>query len=246
MTFGAIDRKRGITLIGPRKIQKTIRKHIEIHSQVLIIARYYHVHESDGWQMSATTSVPYGSWYLVFAFCDHRKLGKQSNITLSHRWYGLTQFKQYYMVFANFSQLSNLIPINSSNILWLLPDLHPQIYQKNSDLKSDWNQLLQYHKSEVPKGSKQYCAIMNNDLGSIIQRLADHKFTEVNYDEASGFCRLWTFLGEINYVFSTSIDYQINNTYANQLAQLTGTQPVQKTSTEMLYLAQWLGSGEGF
>ena len=246
MSFGAIDRKRGITLIGPKKIEKKIRKHIEANSQNLIIARYYHVHEPDGWKISKTKSVPYGSWYLVFAFCDHGKLGKKANITLSPQWHGLTQFDQYYMLFENFSRLPDFIPINISNLLWLTPDPNPQIYQKNPDLKSDWTLLLQYHKTQMPKGSKHYCAMMNNDLGSINQRLTNHKFTEVHYDETSGFCRLWTLIGDIDYVFSTSIDYQINNAYVDQITQITGIEPVQKTSTKMLYLAQWLGTDEGF
>jgi len=196
--------------------------------------------------MSKTKLIPYRGWYLVFAICEHEKLGSPTRYSISPDWRGPVQFDQYYMAFTEFSDMINNIPIQLPNILWLLPNPNPDIYPQSAELKNELDELIISYKDLTAKRSEFYCAISNNDVGSIILQISEFNFEDFYYDETSGFFRLWLLLGDLNFVFTTPIVRNFNITYENHLSQIVGKIPVPKATVETNYIAHWLGSDEGF
>ena len=95
-------------------------------------------------------------------------------------------------------------------------------------------------------GRRRKLKLSQNDLGSVIERLAREKPIKAAFYDDSELWRVWIVKANQNFVFITSKLRSLDVNLEDKFAEIFSIRAKKKRSTTIQYLGQWLGSGEGF
>lgn len=211
------------------------------------IARFWHITEEDGWEVTDDKVLPCGSWYFLLGVLCKQSPGVngQAVVSLSQSLQD-ADFLQFYCTFDDADECASLFSSGIPNVIWLLPYPHSPTYSEKLSLQNDAHRLYTLIEASCNPRSDLYCVLVQNAVNYLVDQIDSSCPRSFTHEDYGANWRLWVTHGNVNLAFVTPKISNIDEVLETTLTQNLGAVHVAQKTKSLDCLLSWFSSADGF